>query len=97
MTCSKRTARRSILESYGAEVFLTSAEDGMAGAVEHAERLAGVLATIDGLKPAVRRSFLLHRLHGCSYAEIARDAGVSVSMIEKHVMAAMLALRQHSA
>ncbi len=32
-------ARRAILESYGAELFLTSAEDGMAGAVEHAERL----------------------------------------------------------
>ena len=64
-------------------------------ALEHAERLTEVLATIDGLKPAVRRSFLLHRLHGYSYAEIARDTGVSVSMIEKHVMAAMLALRQH--
>ncbi len=33
-------ARRNILASYGATVVLTSAEDGMAGAVEQAERIA---------------------------------------------------------
>ena len=32
-------ARRYLLKSYGAEVVLTAAEDGMAGAVEQAERL----------------------------------------------------------
>jgi cysteine synthase A len=32
-------ARRHFLKSYGAEVVLTSAEDGMAGAVEQAERI----------------------------------------------------------
>jgi cysteine synthase A len=32
-------ARRHLLKSYGAEVVLTAAEDGMAGAVEQAERL----------------------------------------------------------
>ena len=32
-------ARRHLLKSYGAEVVLTGAEDGMAGAVEQAERL----------------------------------------------------------
>lgn len=32
-------ARREILKAYGAEVVLTPAEDGMAGAVEHAEQL----------------------------------------------------------
>jgi cysteine synthase A len=34
-------ARRHLLKSYGAEVVLTAAEDGMAGAVEQAERLLG--------------------------------------------------------
>jgi cysteine synthase A len=32
-------ARRHLLKSYGAEVVLTAAEDGMAGAVEQAERI----------------------------------------------------------
>ncbi|MFW2389085.1 MAG: cysteine synthase A [Polyangiales bacterium] len=35
-------ARRHLLKSYGAEVVLTAAEDGMAGAVEQAERLLEV-------------------------------------------------------
>ena len=38
-------ARRHLLKAYGAEVVLTGAEDGMAGAVEQAER---VLATTPG-------------------------------------------------
>lgn len=38
-------ARRHLLKSYGAEVVLTSAEDGMAGAVEQAER---ILSTTPG-------------------------------------------------
>ncbi len=38
-------ARRHLLKSYGAEVVLTSADDGMAGAVEQAER---ILATTPG-------------------------------------------------
>jgi RNA polymerase sigma factor (sigma-70 family) len=79
------------------DVELISAAATPEESLEHAERLTEVMATIDKLKPAARRAFLLHRLHGYSYAEIARDAGVSVSMIEKHVMSAMLALRQHSA
>ncbi|MBC7173878.1 MAG: cysteine synthase family protein, partial [Polyangiaceae bacterium] len=33
------TARRQILKSYGAEVVLTPAQEGMAGAVERAERI----------------------------------------------------------
>jgi cysteine synthase A len=33
------TARRQILKAYGAEVVLTSAQEGMAGAVERAERI----------------------------------------------------------
>jgi len=41
------TARRHLLKSYGAEVVLTGAEDGMAGAVEQAERL--MQATPDSL------------------------------------------------
>lgn len=35
------TARRQILRSYGAEVVLTPAQEGMAGAVERAERILG--------------------------------------------------------
>jgi len=46
-----------------------------------------------GLKPNTREAFELHRIHGNSYAEIALQMGVSVSMVEKHIMAAIAALR----
>jgi RNA polymerase sigma factor (sigma-70 family) len=61
--------------------------------LEHGERLRQVVACLRSLKPDARRAFVLHRIHGHSYAEIARTLGVSVSMIEKHVMAAIAALR----
>lgn len=63
-------------------------------ALEHGERLGRALAALGTLKPATRRAFLLHRVHGYSYAEIATGTGVSVSMVEKHVMAAIAALRE---
>lgn len=63
-------------------------------ALEHDERLARAFAVLEALKPATRRAFLLHRVHGLSYAEVAAATGVSVSMIEKHVMAAIAALRE---
>ncbi len=69
-------------------------------ALEHDERLDQVIAALESLKPATRRAFLLNRVHGYSYAEVARATGVSVSMIEKHVMAAlaaMAALRSYDA
>lgn len=62
--------------------------------LEHGERLQRVMTCLQSLKPDTRRAFLLHRIHGHSYAEIARMLGVSVSMIEKHVMAAIAALRE---
>jgi cysteine synthase len=43
------TARRQILRSYGAEVVLTPAGEGMAGAVERAERIVG--ETVDAFMP----------------------------------------------
>lgn len=61
--------------------------------LEHDQRLGRALAALDGLKPAARRAFLLHRVHGFSHAEVAAATGVSVSTIEKHVMAALDAVR----
>jgi RNA polymerase sigma-70 factor (ECF subfamily) len=62
--------------------------------LENAQRLRNATAALEGLKPQAQRAFILHRIHGHSYAEIAVDLGVSVSMIEKHVMAAIAVLRR---
>jgi DNA-directed RNA polymerase specialized sigma24 family protein len=48
---------------------------------------------LGGLKPAAREAFLMHRIHGASHAEIATKMRISVSMVEKHVMAASACLQ----
>lgn len=61
--------------------------------IEVDERLRAALEVLGSLKPATRDAFLMHRVDGHSYSDIATITGVSVSMIEKHVMAAIHALR----
>ena len=79
------------------DVELRSTEPTPEEALEHEERLDQVMVALESLKPATRRAFWLHRVHGYSHAEIARATGVSVSMIEKHVMTAIAVLREHDA
>lgn len=56
------------------------------------ERLAMLSRIIQSLPRARRRSFLSHRLHGLSCAEIARRDGYSESAVKKHVALAMAQL-----
>lgn len=61
--------------------------------VETEQQLARVEQTLAALKPKTREAFMLHRVHGESYAAIATYMKVSISMVEKHIMSAMTALR----
>ena len=61
--------------------------------LELAQRLAQVKKALASLKPRTREAFVLHRVHGDSYAAIAIQMDISVSMVEKHIMSAMIALR----
>lgn len=58
------------------------------------ERLRRALAVIDTMPARRREAFLLHRIDGLSYLEIARTMGISVKAVEKHLSAAMLELVQ---
>lgn len=53
------------------------------------ERLRGGVAA---LPPRTREIFLLHRLEGRKYREIAEDLGISQSAVEKHIARAMAQL-----
>ncbi|WP_082584922.1 RNA polymerase sigma factor [Caulobacter sp. Root655] len=56
------------------------------------EGLEAVLAVLDALPARTRHIFLLHRFEEMTYQRIARELGVSVSAVEKHMMAALKAL-----
>jgi RNA polymerase sigma factor (sigma-70 family) len=61
--------------------------------LELAQLLQHVEQALASLKPRAREAFVLHRVHGDSYAEIAVHMNISVSMVEKHIMSAIVALR----
>ncbi|MFZ5959580.1 RNA polymerase sigma factor [Pseudomonas knackmussii] len=58
-----------------------SAEDGL-HAGQLLERLGSALQR---LSPRQQRIFVLSRLHGCGYAEIAEELGVSPSTVQKEL------------
>lgn len=53
-------------------------------------------AVIRGLPERTRHIFLLHKIHGRSYGEIAGAMGISRSAVEKHMARAMLACKAAS-
>lgn len=63
-------------------------------AVAAEQQLTVIYRTIDRLPPNCRRAFLLHRGQNLTYSEIARELGISTSMVEKHVIEALKACRQ---
>lgn len=60
------------------------------------ECLKRMTAVLDAVNPRTREVFFLHRLEGLSYAQIARQMGISVSAIEKHVARAAAALTEEA-
>jgi RNA polymerase sigma factor (sigma-70 family) len=47
---------------------------------------------LDALSARTREVFFMHRLDGLSYAQIARQLGLSISAIEKHMASALATL-----
>ncbi|MGE0668835.1 MAG: RNA polymerase sigma factor [Sphingomonadales bacterium] len=56
------------------------------------QRLRLVKEGIATLSPRTREAFLLHRLDGLKYREVASRLGISVSAVEKHIARAVLHL-----
>lgn len=61
--------------------------------LEFSQRLDDAIRVIRELKPAAQRVFVMHRVQGLSHAEVAVELGVSTSSIEKHMIAAIAALK----
>jgi len=69
--------------------------------VQDKQRLKIFFGAIETLPPRSREAFLLHRVHDCSYREIATRLRISESAVEKLIMRALLhcrsVLQQHDA
>jgi RNA polymerase sigma-70 factor (ECF subfamily) len=60
------------------------------------ERLQRVGANLARMNARTREIFLMHRLGGMKYREIAQSLGVTVSAVEKHIAKATLLLTEWS-
>ena len=56
------------------------------------QRLARLDRALNRAGPRAREVFLMHRLHGMTYLQIADHFDISVSAIEKHMARAMMVL-----
>ena len=60
------------------------------------KRLERVRGAINALPPRTKEAFLMHRLEGLKYREIAVALGVSQSAVEKHIARAALLITEWS-
>ncbi|MCG8506425.1 MAG: sigma-70 family RNA polymerase sigma factor [Sphingomonadales bacterium] len=62
--------------------------------VQSRQALEVFSAALTELNPNTRRAFVLHRFSDLTYKQIAAEMGVSVAMIEHHIMRALSHLRK---
>ena len=96
-TLRRNRVRRHYAESQAVDPGLQGAVGTMTSAESEAsarEELTIVVRAIDELPPQCRRVFLLQRQEDLSYAEIAEELGISVSMVQKHMSKALLRLNE---
>lgn len=58
------------------------------------QALAQLKVAILRLPPRCRQAYLLHRIEGMTYPEIARRSGISLKAVEKHISRALRLLRE---
>ncbi len=62
--------------------------------VDARQRLAAAAAAIDALPPRMRQAFRLQRIEGMSQAQVAKEMGITVKAVEKHIGAALKVLME---
>ena len=62
--------------------------------LESREKLRRIEAAMASLNPKTRRIFIAHRVEGMSYAEIAKETGLSIKGVEKQMSKAIAKLHR---
>lgn len=88
----QKMRRRDTLPLDGLD--FASAAPNPAEEAEGKAEIGVILAAIQSLPPKCRAVFIMHRFDEVPHTEIARRLQITVSMVEKHVAAAMMRLRQ---
>jgi RNA polymerase sigma-70 factor (ECF subfamily) len=83
-------AQQPRVQQGGEEAFTAPSAEVLA---DLQQRLAAVQRTIDGLPPRCREVFWLCKIEGHTQPEIAALLGISLNMVERHLMRALLDLR----
>lgn len=60
---------------------------------ERRRTLVVLAVSLNELPAACRQSFVMNKIEGYSHGEIAQRLGISISMVEKHIMRALLHCR----
>lgn len=68
------------------------ADDG-ATRMEMQRELAKLAVYLNALPPPCRQAFVMNKLRGYTHVEIAAHLGISTSMVEKHIVRALLHCR----
>ncbi|WP_369309882.1 RNA polymerase sigma factor [Providencia rettgeri] len=63
--------------------------------VEYQQRIQRLSEALETLPPRRREAFLLYRFDGLSQSEIAERMEISISMVEKHIAAALVHCKKH--
>lgn len=74
------------------EADFPSGEPPIEQVLESEEAYRNIRGTIEKLPPRCRQVFLLSRVHGMTYPQIAAHCHISVKMVEKHISHALLVL-----
>jgi RNA polymerase sigma factor (sigma-70 family) len=90
----RRTRFRGVHELYDDQADGRGTPDPVTG-IEARDEIARVDAALLALPQLTRDIFLLHRLGGHSYAEIASARRLSVKQVEKHIAKTLAHLRRH--
>lgn len=87
-------ARRRLLEKHYLELVADLPEQEVPSVEEQLqllELLSRIDHLLDGLRPLEKTTFLMSRLDGLTYKEIAEQLSISLSSVEKYMAKAMLA------
>ena len=90
---SRRCHTRVQADSISVEYVRLEACDDPSASVMFAQEIERVVERIERMPENRRSALLQHRLEDRSYAQIASSMNVSVSMVEKHISAALADIR----